>query len=407
MLGWRRGTLAVVVLTAASAQTAAAATTIGVEPATSAPTDAYRCGDTHCVHFAAGGEDAGMVAPSDGVVVRWRTAFFGGDKALRVRLHTLRRTADAAVFGATGAYETVTAAGAVSFETRLPIAAGERLGLGMVRSLDAGRELFQRFTATSGGRRSEYVVEPGDAPQTFDTETVPVLAADIEPDADRDGFGDETQDDCPTLAGALVSTCPLGGAADVEAAEGAVAELQVRLTGPRVRATTVRFATEDGTATAPADFTPTSGTVTIPAGEASAVVRVPVAQDTAAEGAETFAVRFTVEGERVEDPVAEVAVRDDDAAGGTAAPITASATTTRPPCTSRRRFAARAVGTLTGARLVRAELVGLDRPVPVRRGRARVDLRGLGKGTFTLRLVGERRGRTVVQVRRLRTCTRG
>jgi Ca2+-binding RTX toxin-like protein len=56
---------------------------------------------------------------------------------------------------------------------------------------------------------------------------------------------------------------------------------------------TVNYATSDGTATAGADYTAASGTLTFAPGESSKTIDVPVAQDGSNEGVETFALSLS------------------------------------------------------------------------------------------------------------------
>ena len=53
------------------------------------------------------------------------------------------------------------------------------------------------------------------------------------------------------------------------------------------------YATSAGTATAGSDYTTTSGTLTIAAGETSGTINVPVTNDTDAESLETFTVTLS------------------------------------------------------------------------------------------------------------------
>ena len=56
---------------------------------------------------------------------------------------------------------------------------------------------------------------------------------------------------------------------------------------------TVNYATADGTATANADYTPTSGTLTFPAGETTKTIAVPIADDTVEDDGETFTLTLS------------------------------------------------------------------------------------------------------------------
>ena len=64
----------------------------------------------------------------------------------------------------------------------------------------------------------------------------------------------------------------------------------VTLSGPDARPVTVRFATADGSAVAPDDYEPTSGTLTFQPGETSKAVTVAIKGDTVNETDETLAV---------------------------------------------------------------------------------------------------------------------
>ncbi|MFN3707336.1 carbohydrate binding domain-containing protein [Microcella sp.] len=77
--------------------------------------------------------------------------------------------------------------------------------------------------------------------------------------------------------------------------------------------TTARTATEDLSATANRDFVPTSGTVTIPAGEQTATITVPTIDDDKWEVDETFIIRLSnpsIELGRIS--TATVSIRDND-----------------------------------------------------------------------------------------------
>lgn len=83
-------------------------------------------------------------------------------------------------------------------------------------------------------------------------------------------------------------------AAVVNVPEGnAAAEFTVVLTAPSGSDVTVQYATAAGTATAGRDFTQKSGTLTIPAGQLSAVIQVPLIDDNIYEGYESLHITLT------------------------------------------------------------------------------------------------------------------
>ena len=63
--------------------------------------------------------------------------------------------------------------------------------------------------------------------------------------------------------------------------------VQVSLTGTSANTVTVQYATVDGTAVAPADYTATSGTLTFPPGTTSQNISITIIDDTIAENPET------------------------------------------------------------------------------------------------------------------------
>ena len=78
--------------------------------------------------------------------------------------------------------------------------------------------------------------------------------------------------------------------ADARATEGqdATVDFTVSLSRAQKQAVTVDYATADGTATAGADYTATSGTLAFRAGETEKTVKVPILDDAVNEGEETF-----------------------------------------------------------------------------------------------------------------------
>lgn len=143
-------------------------------------------------------------APADGVVteVRYRGEF----SDTRVRLVRVDAAAKTVRVVRSGAPRTATALGVEQWKVaeRIEIRAGERVTLDAPGS---GAALFA-LPGISGGL---VVPRPADGAETAYTAfpaSGPWVEAFVEPDADRDGFGDETQDRCPNDA-STQAPCPV------------------------------------------------------------------------------------------------------------------------------------------------------------------------------------------------------
>ncbi|MCW3014754.1 MAG: endoglucanase [Solirubrobacterales bacterium] len=99
------------------------------------------------------------------------------------------------------------------------------------------------------------------------------------------------------------------------AAAASVLAVPVVLSAVSGRAVTVGYATTDGTATAGSDYTATTGTLTIPAGQAGAAINVPVAADALDEDDETLTVTLSSPvNATLQAPAATGTITDDDTA---------------------------------------------------------------------------------------------
>lgn len=156
-----------------------------------------------------------LTVPFAGIVVRWRIktgVAVPGVAAMSARLRTLRGMT--LTGGAGGPIQPLprTEAGIRSFDSRLPVEAGDRVGVDVIvtnfgieaasapvlhSAPGVGTALFNCCNFPDGAETAVNPVE--------DTELL--LNADVEPDADRDGFGDETQDLCPANQ-AIQAACP-------------------------------------------------------------------------------------------------------------------------------------------------------------------------------------------------------
>ena len=92
------------------------------------------------------------------------------------------------------------------------------------------------------------------------------------------------------------------------------AAVPIVLSGPTFRTVTVRWSTYDGTAKAPRDFLSRLATVTIPPGQTSVNVTVPIVSDDVEEGPEAFGVGIAnAQGARLFKTAGVVTITDDDA----------------------------------------------------------------------------------------------
>lgn len=152
-----------------------------------------------------------LTAPSSGVITSWKvtvTLPLGG-KTYPSKLDVFRSAGAAKTFTLVGqSSQVIVGQGTNSFPTRIPVQAGDRLGF-------AGGQNVEWYCETGDPLDVLGYLEKGDVPlggtQTFPQESAGLqeaVSAVIEPDADNDGFGDETQDACPQSA-TTQAACPV------------------------------------------------------------------------------------------------------------------------------------------------------------------------------------------------------
>ncbi|MDZ4781733.1 MAG: Calx-beta domain-containing protein [Planctomycetia bacterium] len=128
--------------------------------------------------------------------------------------------------------------------------------------------------------------------------------------ADAQATGTITDDDpLPTVS--------IAGTTVTEGDSGTVnATLTVTLSNPSSQAVTVAYQSQNGTATAPGDYTTTSGTLTFAAGETSKTISVPIAVDAATESSEAFTVVLSAPtNSTLGTATGTVTITDDDGPG--------------------------------------------------------------------------------------------
>jgi Ca2+-binding RTX toxin-like protein len=189
---------------AAMASPASAAVTIGSDLAASDGT--APCG-APCTGVGTAIPGRTTASPITGVIVRWRV----GDGVGQLTLRVARPAGDTYPGDDThiglGRSEPVTVTTPPSdevgeppvistFPTRVPISAGDRLGVDLTATSEIG------FRDRAGATAAIFIPPLGDGERRASQFRLfafeGLVNADVEPDADRDGFGDETQDLCPT-----------------------------------------------------------------------------------------------------------------------------------------------------------------------------------------------------------------
>jgi len=150
---------------------------------------------------------ASWVVPSDGVITGYSHRAFTIDPGVQVRMLLVRQVdANNWSVAAKSAYSVPTASSLNTFPVRLPAHAGETLALGILNGT-ATTACGTSATATVHSSTDD----PDDGGITTGTgfaDVVADISAVLEPDADKDGFGDLTQDACPSVA-TLQTACPV------------------------------------------------------------------------------------------------------------------------------------------------------------------------------------------------------
>jgi hypothetical protein len=196
-------------LIAASAPQAGAAVTIGQ---TFTPTGFWGDAGVFIQSASPGGI---YTVPSDGVVTSWSFEASNVAPSPPLKLKIVRRVGGND-FLTVGDSELQTPVQGMlnTWPTRIPVRAGDVLAeyyTNDIRSYRSGVDPAFVTNEISGSPGDPAVDPPPGTTATYesdDPEKQIDAAATVEPDADRDGFGDETQDRCPTSA-STAGTCPV------------------------------------------------------------------------------------------------------------------------------------------------------------------------------------------------------
>jgi hypothetical protein len=148
---------------------------------------------------------ANVASPLTGVLVRWR--MMGNASGAPFEVRVLRPTPGGEYTGAgTGAPEVPVGLGPTTFATRLPVQAGDLVGL----DSPAGANWFNGRAPQTGagyGKFDPALADGSTGSPGLNSNIEAEFNGDVEFDADRDVFGDETQDKCLGTAGAF-GGCP-------------------------------------------------------------------------------------------------------------------------------------------------------------------------------------------------------
>ncbi len=198
--------LAAVALLGLSAAVASAATTYGndCEAHESIPQEVTLYEVIGALHVHAGVE-------SSGVITRWQLNVHGVPSSITQRLKVIRWAPDQAgedIVSGESAVETVADADA-GVSTRIPVVRDNFIGL------SSQGEDGAAFVCTGQSPEEIVASSPGDLPVESQAKFTQVglryalpVQVTIEPDADGDGYGDESQDACPADPNAHLFPCP-------------------------------------------------------------------------------------------------------------------------------------------------------------------------------------------------------
>ena len=200
------GALLAVVAMLIGASSATAATEIGSNCQAATGASNYTV-----VQLKNGSSALPIAAPSAGVVTKWKVNS-GVSGSVGQKLQILRPTGNPNEFQTVAESTPGTVSqGLNSFDTRLPIQVGDRPA---VAGAPGGTVSAPLFCSTVNPADEIGVLTPESTLGSTHTYSpgaglVAAISAVVEPDADGDGYGDETQDKCPRSAALQQVECPI------------------------------------------------------------------------------------------------------------------------------------------------------------------------------------------------------
>jgi hypothetical protein len=203
------GAIATLVALAIAASDARASTVIGQVPPLAG--GQAGCGniDESVAQLAVSGGPSYIVPSPGGVITSWRAGGLDGDRDLALRVFTGDPSGTSFTPVEESQTETFPSGMNPSFPTQIRVSGGELLGL----HIPVGPNVSGCIYVGAGGGNTWSIADsvmPVGQPETHTA--IPDgrlnVSAVLEPDADHDGFGDETQDLCPADA-STQGACPV------------------------------------------------------------------------------------------------------------------------------------------------------------------------------------------------------
>ena len=228
----RLGSVAVLILACAPSSALGAVTFGAPDVTTDGNANVASIQDGNLIFQFRAPTDRRYGSPIDGVIVRWRVRVNTNQNGM-IKLRPLRPLGGDTFMPVSSTTEPVTtgpAQGLFTFDTRIPVKAGDLLAIQSTVSPSSAVFTAARSTVAGavqgslGGPTADGQTGTGSAGFSFEILT----NADVEPDADGDGFGDQTQDQCTTSA-ATQGSCPVVPAAPDRSAPVGLASFDTTL----------------------------------------------------------------------------------------------------------------------------------------------------------------------------------
>ncbi|MEO7198229.1 MAG: hypothetical protein ABIZ50_07120 [Solirubrobacterales bacterium] len=192
--------LAAAILAAISPAVAQAAVTVGQSPPTGGALSGCSSlgGTLDIVQLANTSGTSYSVPAGGGVITSWRSSTTFGSALVSFRVYTGDASALTPVGESTAQVVTPMSP---PFVTRISVTGGERLGYYFTSTSDFGGCLYG---GNAAGDAIVFAVSrpvgQSELPSSTAANTLLNVSANVEADADKDGYGDETQDGCPSSA---------------------------------------------------------------------------------------------------------------------------------------------------------------------------------------------------------------